>query len=95
LTRYAASRIFLPEKMAAVGGQPSPFFSPDLIPCSTGGEIPMRNLQVAIFVLGVLCFLAAVAFVGQDTGDTLWRAGVAAMLVDAVCTRLWPGGKGA
>ena len=55
----------------------------------------MRNLQVAIFILGVLSFLAAVAFIGQEMGDILWRLGVAAMLIDAVCTRLWPAGKSA
>jgi hypothetical protein len=53
----------------------------------------MRNLQVAIFILGVLAFLGSAVFVGQGTGDTLWRTGVAAMLVDAIFTRLWPGEK--
>jgi hypothetical protein len=50
----------------------------------------MRNLQFGIFVLGVVSFLASAFFVGQGMGDTLWRVGVAAMLVDLVCLRLWP-----
>jgi preprotein translocase subunit SecF len=50
----------------------------------------MRTVQVAIFAIGVLSFLASVLFIGQDTGDTLWRAGVAALLVDLVCVRLYP-----
>jgi hypothetical protein len=53
----------------------------------------MRNLQIAIFILGVLAFLGSAAFIGLGMGDTLWRTGVAAMLVDAIFTRLWPGGK--
>lgn len=53
----------------------------------------MRTLQVAVFVLGVGAFLASALFIGQGIGDTLWRTGVAAMLIDAVCTRLWPAGR--
>jgi hypothetical protein len=53
----------------------------------------MRNLQVAIFIIGVLAFLGSAVFIGQSMGDTLWRAGVAAMLIDAIFTRLWPVSK--
>jgi hypothetical protein len=53
----------------------------------------MRIVQVVIFTLGVLSFLAAALFIGQETGDTLWRVGVAAMLIDLVCTKLWPCAK--
>lgn len=49
----------------------------------------MRGLQYAIFALGLLTFLASIFFVGQEWGDTLWRAGVAAMLTDLVCIKLW------
>lgn len=55
----------------------------------------MRTLQVAIFILGVVAFLASALFIGQGVGDTFWRTGVAVMLIDAVCTRLWPTGKNA
>jgi hypothetical protein len=53
----------------------------------------MRIVQILIFVFGVLSFLASVFFVGQGMGDTMWRAGVAAMLVDLVFVRIWPASK--
>jgi len=53
----------------------------------------MRKAQVGVFVLGVLSFLASVFFIGQGLGDTLWRAGVAAMLIDLVFVTLWPCAK--
>jgi hypothetical protein len=59
------------------------------------GETNMRTIQLLIFVLGVLSFLASVFFTGQGMGDTLWRAGVVAMLVDLVCVRIWPMAKSA
>ena len=50
----------------------------------------MRNLQVAIFIVGVLAFFASAFFIGQGMGDTLWRVGIAAMLVDLAWAALWP-----
>ncbi len=50
----------------------------------------MRFLQVGLFLVGVVAFLAAIFFIGSDTGNTLWRAGVALLLIDIVCLRLWP-----
>jgi preprotein translocase subunit SecF len=50
----------------------------------------MRRLQVGLFVLALLLLLASLGFVGSIVGDALWRAGVAALLVDLVCMRLWP-----
>lgn len=50
----------------------------------------MRILQMVVFILGVAAFVAAAFFVGQGMGDTLWRVGVAAMLIDLVCAKLWP-----
>lgn len=50
----------------------------------------MRNLQVAIFILGILSFIAAAFFVGEPTGEDLWRVGVAAMLTAVAFTGLWP-----
>jgi hypothetical protein len=55
----------------------------------------MRVVQIVIFTIGVLSFLASVFFIGQGMGDTLWRAGVAAMLIVLACARLWPGAKAA
>jgi hypothetical protein len=56
---------------------------------STGG-ITVRNLEVAIFVVGVLSFVLSAFFAGQGMGDILWRAGVAAMLTDLALRALWP-----
>jgi len=50
----------------------------------------MRRLQVGLFVLALLLLLASLAFVGGVAGDALWRAGMAVLLVDLVCMRLWP-----
>ena len=50
----------------------------------------MRVLQVVLFVLGVLCFLGSLGFVGGGTGDVLWRAGVATLVTDISCVMLWP-----
>ena len=50
----------------------------------------MRKAQVGVFIIGLASFLAALFFIGQDLGDTLWRAGVAAILVDLAVIKLWP-----
>ena len=50
----------------------------------------MRVLQIAVFVVGLLTFFAALAVAGDEMGDILWRVGVAFMLIDLVIMRLWP-----
>jgi hypothetical protein len=50
----------------------------------------VRRFQVGLFVLGFLLLLAAAAFIGEVVGDALWRAGVAALLLDLASMRLWP-----
>ena len=50
----------------------------------------MRYLQITIFLVALAALVAAVFFIGEDTGDTLWRIGVAAFLGDVVCIMLWP-----
>ena len=50
----------------------------------------MRRAQIGLFVLGLAAFLASAIFIGQGTGDTLWRTGVAAMLTDGVLMMLYP-----
>jgi len=50
----------------------------------------MRRLQVGLFVLALVLLVTALGFVGNVVGDALWRAGIAALLVDLVCMRLWP-----
>ena len=52
------------------------------------GERRMRNIQIVLFVFGLLSYIASAFFIGQGVGDTLWRVGVAAMLTDLVSTRL-------
>ncbi len=54
----------------------------------------MRNLQIGIFVLGSIGFLLSAVFMGGWVGDTLWRTGVAAMLVVLAMRALWPAGRG-
>jgi hypothetical protein len=54
----------------------------------------MRTLQIGIFGLGLLAFLAALVVAGTDLGDILWRAGIALMLADLVVMKLWPATKG-
>ena len=53
----------------------------------------MRKVQIGIFILGLVSFLAAVFFTGEDTGETLWKTGTAAMLIDIVFMKLWPSMK--
>ena len=53
----------------------------------------MRTLQLVLFGIGVVSFLAALFFIGADEGDTLWRLGVATLLLDLVCIKLWPTSK--
>jgi hypothetical protein len=50
----------------------------------------MRFLEVGLFLVGIAAFLAAIFFIGSDMGNTLWRAGVAFLLIDIVCLKLWP-----
>lgn len=50
----------------------------------------MRFVQLLVFFVGLAAFLAAGFFAGTSTGDTLWRVGVAALLLDVVCIMLWP-----
>jgi hypothetical protein len=50
----------------------------------------MRYLQIFVFVVGLAALIAALFFVGTGTGDTLWRVGVATLLLDVVCIMLWP-----
>jgi len=53
----------------------------------------MRIVQIVLFFIGLAAFLAAAGFIGDDTGDALWRTGVAAMVTDLVVMGLWPARK--
>ena len=50
----------------------------------------MKNLQLPLFAVAVVSFVAALFFIGNDMGDTLWRAGMAILFVDTVSLMLWP-----
>lgn len=50
----------------------------------------MRNLQIVLFILGILSFVVAAVVAGSMLGDILWRVGVGALLVDLVMMKLWP-----
>ncbi len=53
----------------------------------------MRWLQIASFALGSASFLASLGFMGKQTGEDLWKAGIAFMLGDVVLILLWPAKK--
>jgi hypothetical protein len=50
----------------------------------------MRNLQVVLLVLAVISFIVSIFFAGAVMGDIFWRAGMAILLLDLVCIKLWP-----
>lgn len=50
----------------------------------------MRTILVGLFIFGVVAFLVSVGFMGTGMGDTLWRAGVAAILVVLGMRAVWP-----
>jgi len=50
----------------------------------------VRKIQIILFWLGALSFIAAAFCTGTVAGDALWRAGMAVLLGDLVCMKLWP-----
>lgn len=50
----------------------------------------MRQAQVGILVLACAALIAALFFIGTDTGLDLWRVGIATLLLDIVAIMLWP-----
>ncbi len=50
----------------------------------------MRQAQVAMYVLACAAFVAALFFIGKDShwGATLWRIGIATLLLDIVLIML-------
>ncbi|MHC4093714.1 MAG: hypothetical protein ACYSVY_26165 [Planctomycetota bacterium] len=50
----------------------------------------MKNLQLLLLAAAVVSFGAAPFFIGNDMGETLWRAGMAILFVDTVSQMLWP-----
>jgi hypothetical protein len=54
------------------------------------GESIMRIFQIVVFVLASVAFLAALYYTGTNTGESLWKGGMALMIADIVCILLWP-----
>ena len=50
----------------------------------------MRLFQIVLFLVAAMSFVAALFFIGSDTGLDLWRAGVGILLIDVVFLMLWP-----
>ncbi len=50
----------------------------------------MRYFQITLFVLAGAAFLTATCFIGTEVGESLWKAGLAALLFDIVSLQLWP-----
>ena len=54
----------------------------------------MRFVQISLLCVAVVVFVIALFIAGTNTGDVLWRAGIAALLVDVVAIMLWPRAAG-
>ncbi len=53
----------------------------------------MRPFQIIVFALGVASLLASAFGIGKDFGETLYKTGIALLLIDVVCLQLWPSAK--
>jgi hypothetical protein len=53
----------------------------------------MRQFQIVVFALGTVALLGAACFIGKQTGEDLWKTGMATLLFDVVCLQLWPCAK--
>lgn len=49
----------------------------------------MRLLQVILFFIAILAFIISLFYMGALTGDVLWRAGMAILLLDVAFMMLW------
>jgi hypothetical protein len=50
----------------------------------------MRELQIALFVLGAASLIASATGLGSDHGAMFLKTGIALLLLDVVCIQLWP-----
>ena len=53
----------------------------------------MRKFQIAMLILGTACLIASAFGIGKDFGETLYKTGIAFLLIDVVCIQLWPTAK--
>ncbi|MFQ5506309.1 MAG: hypothetical protein ACE5F1_16190 [Planctomycetota bacterium] len=54
----------------------------------------MRKLQLIVFGIGIVAYLAAAANAGSELDNILWKTGIAAMATDVAMLLLWPAGGG-
>jgi hypothetical protein len=57
------------------------------------GAETMRQLQMTIFILGAASLILSAFGIGKDFGETLYKTGIAILLLDVACTQLWPSAK--
>jgi hypothetical protein len=53
----------------------------------------MRWFQIALFILGTASMIGSAFGIGKSLGETLFNTGIALLLIDLVCTQLWPSAK--
>ena len=53
----------------------------------------MRQVQIAICILGAASLIGSAFGIGKDFGETLYNTGIAMLLLDVVCIQLWPSAK--
>jgi hypothetical protein len=49
----------------------------------------MRSTQIILFFIAIIVFIISLFFIGDITGDIMWRAGMAILLLDVVFIMLW------
>lgn len=50
----------------------------------------MRWFQIALFMIGTASMIGSAFGLGRSLGETLFNTGIAFLLIDLVCTQLWP-----
>ncbi len=53
----------------------------------------MRWFQIVLFILGTASMIGSAFGIGKSLGETLFNTGIAFLLIDLVCTQLWPSAK--
>lgn len=49
----------------------------------------MKNIQTILLHLGLAAFILSLFFVGSVAGDSLWRAGMAILMIDITIIMLF------
>ena len=53
----------------------------------------MKRVQITVFILGAAALIGSAFGMGKDFGETLYKTGIAFLLIDVVCILLWPSAK--